>query len=312
MKDSRAQTAYEPFTLKLAWDLAAPPTWPAAIMPALVAIALSATFLGSVNVILACLLVVICILMQSAANMINDYFDFKKGTDSLDDNLEADDAVLLHHRIDPKKVLYTGIGLLVAAFLLGIYPIVYAGFIPLLLALLGAAVVVLYSCGKTPISYLPIGELVIGVVMGGIMPLACCYVLARTMLPVFVFGVIPCVISVGLILLTNNTCDIEKDRIARRRTLSVVIGREHARTLYHGALALWLVIILLVVAVWCDRSLFLLPFMFLAALPTLLALLRDPLEPTTRIGAMSKICTFNVIIGAFYVAAIFAGRTGIF
>ena len=305
-------STYEPFTLKLAWNLAAPPTWPAAIMPALIAIALSATAQGGIDVLLACVLVVICILMQSAANMINDYLDFKKGTDSLDDNLEADDAVLLHHHIDSKKVLYTGVSLLVVAFLLGIYPIVCAGFVPLLIAFVGAAVVVLYSCGKTPISYLPIGELVIGVVMGGLMPLACCYVLTRTMLPVFVVGVIPCVISVGLILLTNNTCDIEKDRVAHRKTLSVVIGRPSARTLYHGLLALWFAIVLLVVAVWYEGALFLLPFMVLAALPTVMALLKDPLEPASRIGAMSKICTLNVIVGAFYIAAIFAGRTTLF
>lgn len=312
MTEANTPLAYEPFTVKLAWNLAAPPTWPAAIMPALIAVALSATAQGGVNVLLACVLVVICILMQSAANMINDYLDFKKGTDSLDDNLEADDAVLLHHRIDPNKVLYTGIGLLVVAFLLGIYPILYAGFIPLLLAFVGAAVVVLYSCGKTPISHLPIGEPVIGVVMGGIMPLACCYVLTRTVLPVFVVGVVPCVISVGLILLTNNTCDIEKDRVAQRRTLSVLIGRTSARTLYHGELALWLATILLAIAIWYESTLFLLPFMFLAALPTLMALLKDPLDAASRIGAMSKICTLNVIVGAFYIAAIFAGRTTLF
>ncbi len=297
----------ERFSLKLAWQLAAPQTWPAALMPGLVAIALSAGVRGTVSISLSVVLLVICILMQSAANMLNDYLDFIKGTDSASDNVEEDDAVLVYHAIDPRTALYTGIGLLACAFLLGIYPILVAGWVPLVLALIGAAVVVLYSCGRTPLSYLPIGELVIGVVMGGLMPLACCYALTGASGGIFVAGTLPCVFGVALILLTNNTCDIEKDRIAGRKTLSTIIGRDHARTLYHGLIALWLVSASTVIAVWFPTSLFLLPFMFLALLPTLQALLRNPLNSDARIGAMIQICTMNVMVGAFYAAAIFAG-----
>lgn len=305
--DKDTAKTYEPLTLKLAWQLAAPQTWPAALMPGIAAIALSYRFASGSSWLMACVLLVICVLMQSSANMLNDYFDFKKGTDTLDDNLEVDDAVLLHHAIDPKAVLVTSIVLLAAAFLLGIYPILETGWVPLAMALAGACVVVLYSCGKTPLSYLPIGEIVIGLVMGGLMPLACCYVLANGFLPpLFFFGVIPSIFGVALILLTNNTCDIEKDRIANRRTLSTLIGRQRARTLYHGLIALWLVAVLVVVSVWFPRALFLLPFFFLACFPTLRALLANPLDSASRIGAMAQICTLNVLVGAFYAAAIFA------
>ncbi len=301
------QNPTEPFSLKLAWQLAAPQTWPAALMPGIVAIALAVAVRGTVDMALAAVLLVICILMQSAANMLNDYLDFVKGTDSAADNVEMDDAVLVYHTVDPKAALYTGIGLLVAAFLLGIYPILVAGWVPFALALVGAVVVVFYSCGKTPVSYLPIGELVIGVAMGGLMALACCYALTGVFLPAYIIGVVPCIFGVALILLTNNTCDIEKDRMAGRKTLSVLIGRDRARTLYHGLLALWLASVLIVVSLWFAGSLFLLPFMFLALLPTLQALVRSPLDSTVRIGAMAQICTLNVMVGAFYAAAIFAG-----
>lgn len=299
--------SFEPFTLKLAWQSAAPHTWPAALMASLTAVAFATTVQGSVNVLLACCLIVICILMQSSANMINDYLDFIKGTDSREDNVEEDDAVLLYHRIDPASVLRCGIALLVCAFLLGIYPIIVAGWVPLLFAVVGAAVVVLYSCGRTPVSYLPIGELVIGLTMGGIMPAACFYVLTGTFSAVCFVGTVPCVLGIVLILLTNNTCDIEKDRIAGRRTLATVIGRAHARTLYHGALGLWAVSMVVTIALWYERSLFLLPFMALAVIPVVVKLVENPLESVSRVQAMTQICSVNVMMGAFYLAAIYAG-----
>lgn len=300
-------TLYEPFTPKLAWQLAAPHTWPAALMSSLVAVALATTMQGFVSIPLACCLIIICILMQSSANMLNDYLDFIKGTDSAEDNVEVDDAVLVYHRIDPKAVLRCGIGLLVLAFLLGVYPILVAGWLPLAIAAVGAAVVVLYSCGKTPVSYLPIGEVVIGLTMGGLMPLACYYVLTKDFSPAAFAGVVPCVFGVALILLTNNTCDIEKDRIARRRTLSTLVGRERARTIYHGILGLWTISVVVVIAVWYERSLFLLPFMALAVLPFAVKLVKNPLDPPARVQAMAQICAMNVMMGAFYLAAIYAG-----
>ena len=50
------------------------------------------------------------------------------------------------------------------------------------------------------------------------------------------------------------------------------------------------------------------PFMLLGAYPFLKALLSNPLAPPSRIAAMSQICTVNVVLGAFYAAAIFASR----
>ena len=55
-------------------------------------------------------------------------------------------------------------------------------------------------------------------------------------------------IGVGLIMFTNNTCDVEKDVEAGRRTLSVLLGRERARRLYHAVLLAWIAAIVALVA----------------------------------------------------------------
>ena len=77
-----------PLSPTLALQLTAPHTWPASIMPVLIAVGLAATTAGSFSPAMAVLLLVICILMQSSVNTFNDYFDFVKGADSADDNVE--------------------------------------------------------------------------------------------------------------------------------------------------------------------------------------------------------------------------------
>ena len=59
----------------MAVELAAPHTWPAAILPALVATSCAAVTSPATSATMACILLVICILMQSSVNTFNDYYD---------------------------------------------------------------------------------------------------------------------------------------------------------------------------------------------------------------------------------------------
>lgn len=301
------ESAYARFTARMAWQLAAPHTWPASIMPTLCALAFSYVATGTVSVTMSFTLLIICVLMQSSVNTFNDYFDYVKGTDSAQDNVDPTDAVLIYNNVNPRSALMLAVGMLAAAFVLGVYAIVVAGWIPLAIAVVGAIIVVMYSGGKTPISYLPIGEAVSGIVMGGLIPLACFQVLTLRFEPMVLIWSAPTIIGIGLIMLTNNTCDIEKDREANRSTLSVKLGREKARKLYHGLLIAWIVAIVAIVAIWYTPGLVIAPFMLLAAHPFLNALMANPLGAKTRIAAMSQICTVNVTLGAFYAASVIAG-----
>lgn len=307
--DNDTTTRYEPygrFTPVMALQLAAPHTWPAAIMPVLVAVSCAAAHHFSLSWLLACVLLAICILMQSAVNTFNDYYDYVKGSDSADDNVEPSDAVLVYNNINPRCALALAVGFLVAAFALGVYVIVQAGLIPLLLGILGAVVVVLYSAGKTPLSYLPVGELVSGVVMGGIIPLACYQALTGVLDAVVLVWSIPTIIGIGLIMLTNNTCDIDKDRVSGRKTLSVLLGHKRARRLYHAFVWAWIAAIVLIVCIWYSNGWLMLVFMLTACIPLLKALLSNPLVPASRVGAMAQICSVNIALGAFYAASILA------
>ena len=290
----------------MALNLAAPHTWPAAIMPALVATCAAAAT-GPISVTMSIVLLVIVVLMQSSVNTFNDYYDYVKGADSAEDNVDPSDAVLVYNDVNPKSALRLAIGFLVVAFALGIYAIVKAGIAPLVIALVGALFVVLYSAGKSPISYLPLGEVVSGVVMGGLIPLAVYNVLAGVLDFRMLVVSIPTIIGVGLIMFTNNTCDIERDIPSGRRTLPVVLGRNRAVAWYHRALITWVVAVIVITAIWYTPGLIIMPFMLLASYPPVKALFANPLTAKRRLQAMPQALSVNIVLGAFYAAAIIAG-----
>ena len=288
----------------MALNLAAPHTWPASIMPVLWAIA-AASYETPLSVTICLTLLAIVVLMQSAVNTFNDYYDYVKGTDSDEDYVDPSDSVLVYNNVDPRSALFLAIGFLVAAFALGIYAIIVAGFIPLVIALVGALFVVLYSAGKSPVSYLPLGEAVSGIVMGALVPLAVFQVITGRLDFIVLVWSIPTIIGVGLIMLTNNTCDIERDIPAGRRTLPVLLGRQKAVFMYRTALVVWIVAIMVIVAIWRTEGLIVMPFMVLAAYPLIKALFANTFTAERRLQAMPQILSVNVVLGAFYTAALF-------
>lgn len=306
-----SSVTYQKFTVKMAVQLAAPHTWPAAILPTLVAVA-AAACAAPISPVMAMVLLCICVLMQASVNTFNDYYDFVKGADSADDNVAEDDATLVYNNVDPACARNLGIGFLVAAFALGGFVIWKAGWIPLAIGVLGAVFVVIYSAGKTPVSYLPIGELVSGTVMGGLIPLACYQALTGELNWWMLLWAVPEIIGVGLIMMTNNTCDIEKDIPVGRHTLPSVLGRGKARSLYHALVITWLVAIIVLVGIFFTNGLIVAPFMLLGAIPLLKALFANPLIGASRIGGMAQICSLNIALGAFYAAAILASSGVVF
>ena len=299
-----AAPARRSLTPRMAWQLAAPHTWPAAIMPVMVAAGATTAVKGGFSPLMAAVLLVICILMQASVNTFNDYFDYVKGADSAEDNVEESDAVLVYNDVSPKAALWLAVGFLAVALGLGCYVISQAGWVPLAIGLVGGAAVALYSGGRNPLSYLPVGELVSGLVMGGLIALASYQALTGRFEPLVLAWSVPSVIGIGLIMMTNNTCDIEKDEEAKRRTLPVLLGRRRARSLYHGLMIAWIASIVLIVRLWFPAGFAIMVFMVLAVYPLAAALWKNPLAPASRIGAMAQISSLNVVLGAFYAAAL--------
>lgn len=75
-------------TPKLIVELAAPHTWSASVIPVFFAACLAVGDTHSLSAITTIVLLLISILMQSAVNTINDYFDYVKGADTIDNQMD--------------------------------------------------------------------------------------------------------------------------------------------------------------------------------------------------------------------------------
>ena len=219
-------------------DIAAPGTWAASVMPSVLATVISYQRTGSLRIDMMVCLFIIAILMQSSVNALNDYADFIKGADTLDNSHDASDAVIVYG-LRPETARNLGIAFLVSAFVPGIYTVIKCGIVPLVIGIIGALVIVGYSYGKNPISYLPLGEFVSGFVMGGLIPLAGVYMQTDRLDHMVLVLSLPVIIGIGMIMFSNNSCDIEKDLPVGRRTLACMLGRGRTEICYRTMLLIW-------------------------------------------------------------------------
>lgn len=234
--------------LKDILNLAAPHSWPASVAPALIAMAISFHRTGQLDPLLTACLVVIVILMQSAVNAFDDYADYLKGTDTLENSPDAFDAVVVYG-MKPRTARNLGFLFLLLAAIPAAYVVWSCGLVPLAIGLAGALIVFCYAFGKTPISYLPVGELFSGLAMGGLVPLAGVQMLTGRLDFSVLLEALPSIIGIGLILFSNNGCDIDRDRKAGRRTLACLLGPQRTLKCYRIALWIWLVSPFIVLAV---------------------------------------------------------------
>lgn len=292
-------------TPRLAIRLAAPHTWPASVYPALFGELYCLLAGYEMTLAMAAALLCACILMQSSVNTLNDFFDYIKGVDSADDCVEASDAVLVYEHIKPAHALLLGLGYLAGAAVLALPILLTAGTAPFIVGAIGAIAVVFYSGGPLPISYLPVGEVISGFVMGGLIPLGILAAATGGFQWTVMAAALPFIVGIGLIMMTNNTCDIEKDLDARRRTLPTLLGRPRAVRLYRAAVLLWLLLLaVLPVLFWGWLGLLCLFMLVLFSRQAFRFLLQAPLNQARRVEQMKGILKANLLGNGAYLMAL--------
>ncbi len=226
---------YQKLTPKAVKELAAPHTWPAGIFPVLLTGVFCFFVLDACRPWMFLLILCISILLQSSVNTLNDYFDFVKGTDTEDNFDDVTDASIIYNHLNPRTALAVGLVFFTLAFAGGIVLVWQCGRPLIIMAVIGALAIFLYSGGPYPLSYFPVGEFVSGVVMGGVLPLAAAYALTGSLYwPIWFFS-LPLILTIAMIMLTNNTCDIQRDIPAGRKTLAVLLGEKiSTRLLFAG------------------------------------------------------------------------------
>lgn len=218
------------------WLIAARPrTLPAAVAPVLVGTALAWT-VGSLDWIAFIAAALGALFIQVGTNLSNDYSDARRGADT--EERLGPVRVTAGGLVPPKQVLvatYASFGL---AVLCGVYLIIIAG--PVLL-LIGAASIlagVLYTGGPRPYGYEGFGEVFVFTFFG-IVAVTGSYYVQRQALEweAFVLAV-PVGLLASAILVVNNVRDLDTDRRAGKKTLAVRLGRANTRRLFAAMLAL--------------------------------------------------------------------------
>jgi 1,4-dihydroxy-2-naphthoate octaprenyltransferase len=210
------------------WLMAARPrTLPAAVAPVLVGTAL-AGYLHVFHPLRFVAALLGAIFIQVGTNLSNDYSDARRGADA-EDRL-GPVRVTAGGLIPPKQVLvatYVSFGLAVLA---GVYLIVVAGWLLLVVGVASILAGVAYTGGPRPYGYEGLGEVFVFLFFG-IVAVAGSFFVEVKHLDWEAFALaVPVGLLAAAILVVNNIRDIDSDRRAGKRTLAVRMGRERTRT----------------------------------------------------------------------------------
>lgn len=218
-----------------AWLLATrPKTLSAAAVPVMIGTAFAwRNTSEQFNWIPAILCLLFAWIMQIDSNLVNDYFDFKKGNDD-------------ETRLGPKRACSEGWitsdamvwGILITTLLgcmTGIPLILYGG---LEMVMVGIACVVFCFLYTTLFSYHGLGDILV-LLFFGIIPVCCTYYVCMPLhqqIPTgeVIASSIACGLAIDALLIVNNYRDIDNDRSNGKITLAVRFGESKTRRLYES------------------------------------------------------------------------------
>ena len=295
-----------PMTLPAALHLAAPHTWPAAVLPVLLGTALAAADGEAMRPWIALCVLAVAVLLQSAVNTLNDYRDFVSGLDSADNCTDESDAALLYDGCTPKGALALGFAFLLCAAILGGVLVASCGASLLIYGALALLAILLYVLPGVSFSGLPLGELLSGGAMGGVLTCAAYHAQTGRFSPALLYLCLPAVVTIGCILLVNNASDIEKDAPGGRKTLSVCIGRKASTTLLRTALAAAALGVFVILLLRYPRGAAAVPVLPIALLTSggVRGLFTRPLTPENRRENMCGVLAAHKWIIGCYAAAL--------
>ena len=174
------------------------------------------------------------LLLQSAANLINEYADYRRGADRLK---QAGQGMTIKQKIlKPESVRNGAILTTVAGCLLGLFLLSRSGPLLWLIGIGGVLVAVSYTAGPFPLAYHGLGEIAVAIFMGPAIVVGAYYVMspavANARIGELCLISLPIAFMVAAILHANNIRDMDADRAANKRTLAVIFGIGFARAEY--------------------------------------------------------------------------------
>jgi len=190
------------------------------------------------------------VLAHAGSNLVNDFWDFHRGTDSADSpRVNYSPHPLTDESARWRSFVLVTLAILAAAAAIGIYLTVVTGPLLLAFALSGAFVLLLYSGGPLPLKYFGLGEIAVFIVWGPLMIGGTYYVMAEELPGWVVLASVPYALGVTTVLFGKHLDKLAFDTEHGIRTLPMLLGEARARRLTEAlcvgmyaaaiALALW-------------------------------------------------------------------------
>lgn len=176
------------------------------------------------------------VLLHAGANVSNDYFDHKSGTDNI--NVEfvnpftGGSRMIQKGLLTPGQVLTEALMLYTLAVVIGIYLIYLRGYFILLLGIIGIVSGFFYTAPPFRFVHHGLGELLIGLNFGVLMTLGSYYVQSGSYHIEPVLVSIPVGLLITAVLYINQFQDCAADRAVGKNHLVVRLGKKRSRIGY--------------------------------------------------------------------------------
>lgn len=269
-------------------------TLPLAVTPILIGTGAAMLVIDQFHWVIALFCLIVSVSLQIGVNYANDYSDGIRGTD---DHRIGPARLTASRRVKPRAVLTVALLFFAIAAVAGLAITIRTQ--QWWLIAVGAACLLagwFYTGGKRPYGYYGLGELFVFVFFGLVATLGTTWVQAFALPQEAWFGAVGAGLLACAVLLANNLRDLDQDRAARKRTLTVLIGRTATRWVFTIFVLVPFGIAVFLALFYPIAWLTLLAL--LAALPAILIVwtYRDPRELVVALGLTSLT---SVAYGAF-------------
>ncbi|MEZ3159248.1 1,4-dihydroxy-2-naphthoate polyprenyltransferase [Microbacterium sp. BWT-B31] len=205
-------------------------TLPLAVTPILIGTGGALLFDHALHWVLALMCLVVSVSLQIGVNYANDFSDGVRGTD---DHRVGPARLTASGRAKPRTVLIVALAFFAVAGLAGLAITIRTQ--QWWLIAVGAACILaawFYTGGKRPYGYYGLGELFVFVFFGLVATVGTTWVQVQVVAQEAWFGAVGAGLLACAVLLANNLRDIDQDRVAGKRTLTVLIGRRATQVLF--------------------------------------------------------------------------------
>ncbi|PMP60173.1 MAG: hypothetical protein C0202_00775 [Caldisphaera sp.] len=200
----------------------------------LIGIFLGMTYFKGLNVYMVMLIILGAIgelFLHMMTNIINDYYDYIKKIDKLNNIQEKRFHLALHTELKPEEVKNIALILGSIAIFIGIIIAILGRPLALILGLIGFLIGIEYSAPPLYLKYKALGDFSVIISML-LLSLAGFYLYTGRISIIGSLIGLPIAILIDDVLMANNIRDIKRDNISNIKTLPILLGYNKSKYLY--------------------------------------------------------------------------------